>query len=66
MSGYVDWGFWVVYLPIVVCSIAAGWWIRGVRDEEVRRQEAKAQHPAFRVIDGEGEDGWTGGWDRGA
>lgn len=43
-----DWGFWVIYLPVVALSMAAGWWLRGVKAEDDARriEQARWKHPS--------------------
>lgn len=44
----MDWGFWCVYLPVVVCSMTLGWWLRGVKAEDNARriERARWKHPS--------------------
>lgn len=49
--GYVDWGFWITYIIIVSMGGTAGWWLRGVKEQEDEREavwRSKMHHPAYR------------------
>lgn len=50
--GYVDWQFWMQFGSILVPSMIAGWWLRGVWEQEIREEReierARRRHPSTR------------------
>lgn len=63
----MNWGFWVVFLLPLGMGGAAGWWLRGLREDMDQAdrarlmrevEQAKLRHPAFKA---EGQEwmGWT-------